>query len=182
MPAPASKPEPGTVGDWKIDPGTVELIDVTFTRRDFTGEPERDATTAIDVNFEFNAVRATLNKVGVVLTVKIHEPALANIEIQAGTVLTFKFPEDSAEDIDRQLADIAAQMGPVIIYPYIRELVADLTRRAGLKTLTLPIYQIGTFFKIEPKDLERPDEPKPAMKAAKRAAKTPGKKPKTAKR
>lgn len=188
MSAPASKPTAGQVGGWSIDPGNVELIDLNFNRLDFTKDASEDDSNPVDVQFEFSAVRVSEGKVAVALEVKVRAPATIEISVLAGTVLTVEHPDEPANVIDAELAKIAAQVGPVIIYPYARELVADLTRRSGKGTLTLPIYQVGSLFEVNPEEIRLPDAPKepsksakkPSKKAAKEPLKTTSKKPKTA--
>lgn len=174
MSAQASNPEPGKVGGWRIDPGEVQLIELTLRRLDIP--PESEANAEREVNFELTAIRATIDKIGVVLGLKVLEPGLADITVRAGTILTVTLP-DETQDREQQLADIAAQMGPIIIYPYLRELVADLTRRTGTRALTLPIYQIGTFFKLGPKDIKLLDRPQATEESAEKATKKPSKSP-----
>ncbi len=148
----ATSADPGRVGAWKIDPGTVELIDLSFKRLDIVLD-KKDVGEA-GVAFDFNALRPAPDQVAVMLSLEVVEPDVAVIQVQAGTILTVTFPEIPPENTEEALADMAAQIGPVVIYPYLRELVADLTRRAGFKALTLPIYQIGSYFSIDPVTLK----------------------------
>lgn len=78
---------------------------------------------------------------------------------------------DEGLDLDSELALIAGALGPVVVFPYTRELVADLTRRAGRTPTTLPVLNMGRAFKVDPESLRwNPD----AQKA------TPAKRGKTA--
>lgn len=174
MPSPASKPTPGEVQGWSIDPGTVELVGLKFNRIDLLEGVSEAPDEPVNIDFEFSANRVGSNHLAVVLEVKVYAPGTLEVNVQAGTVLTVEHPEEPAEVVDEEYAKIAAQIGPVILYPYVRELIADLSRRTGKGTLTLPIYQVGTIFEVRPEEVRLREEPapeKPAKKSVSKAKK-----------
>jgi preprotein translocase subunit SecB len=59
----------------------------------------------------------------------------------------FVFKETPDKDIIAMVSDIN---GPAIIFPYMRETIADLTRRAGFKALHLPPVNFVKLAKGEP--------------------------------
>lgn len=147
-------PQAGVVGDRQIDVSNIEVISLHFDRLEGSDAPELvGKETPSDVTFHFQAARKK-NQVRVTLTVEVAAKPIASIKASARTTLTVKTINGSSEVGQEELAEIAARMGPVAIYPYLREVVADTTRRAGLEPLTLPIYQIGTFFQAASEDLE----------------------------
>lgn len=186
-----SKPpeaEQGRVGNIHIDPGTVEIVKLHFD--DLRGRSAQapaaemgtpDSSEEPTLRFDFSAGRIAEDAIVVALQLLIEAPETASLIVAAKTRITVTIPEDAALDVDDELAKIASQMGPVIIYPYLREVIADVTRRAGMSPLTLPIYQIGTFFKVDPKSLALPASPKQKNKPAKKALSTTSRKKKAAK-
>lgn len=167
----------GQVGNRLIDPGNVELVSLHFDRL-FGAKAGRDADDGdpdANITFELRTGRAAPDAVFVVLSVNVQAEPVATIKMEARTKLTVTTVDESKPVTTEELAQIAARMGPVVIYPYLRELVADVTRRAGLEPLTLPIYQIGSFFEVDPKSLELPKQAKSTKKSSKKPAKAPGK-------
>jgi len=77
-------------------------------------------------------------------------------EVKAGSL--FQFEEPPEEKMLKQLATINC---PAIMFPYVRETIADLTRRAGFRPLHLdPINFIALAEKRESKNQETPEQPK----------------------
>lgn len=163
---------PGEVGPVRINPGNVELTSLQFERQrggGAGGEAEAESAEA-EVSFEFKARRIAADAVLVGLAVDVKAPNVAAVSAAAQTVLTVSVTEGADVNLETELAQIAARIGPVVIYPYLREVVADATRRAGLEPLTLPVYQVGNFFKVKPEDLRLP-QAKPAAKRSSKAKK-----------
>lgn len=180
MSAPASRPGPGEVSGWSIDPGNVELVGLEFQRLDLPAPAASAPDDPVNVEFEFSAARAGPNHLAVALKVSVHATGVLQVAAQAATVLTVEHPEEPQETVDAEYAQIAAQIGPVIIYPYIRELIADLSRRTGKPPLTLPIYQIGSLFEVDPEQIRLREEPKPKKSSTRKggSSKKPAKKTK----
>lgn len=80
------------------------------------------------------------------LFVKIHlkgENAPLNAEVEIGGIFGVNRKPDSTEEASK-LAEINCA---AIIFPYLRETVADLTRRAGLAPLHLPPINFVDLYK-----------------------------------
>lgn len=145
----------GEVGNVTIYPGDVHLVKLEFARSSEARAGEaNDTEVPGKVRLDYGVRRTSSNAVMVRLGVHVDATTLAKISVTAQCEITVNPIEDAEVHLEDAMARIAAQIGPVVIYPYLREIVADVTRRAGLPTVTLPIYQIGTFFKVEPKDIE----------------------------
>lgn len=180
--------EQGRVGNIHIDPGVVEIVKLHFddlrgrtaqARTAEQGTPDSPAEPTL--RFDYSTGRVAKDAIVAALQLVIEAPETASLTVAAKTRITVTISEDAALDVDVELAKIASQMGPVIIYPYLREVIADVTRRAGMPPLTLPIYQIGTFFKIDPKSLALSASPRQKMKSAKKAPATASRKKPVAK-
>jgi len=72
-------------------------------------------------------------------------------------VFDFSAPID--ENSRRQLASINC---PAILYPYLRETLADLTRRAGFPSLHLPVTNFMKLAKSEDMKAQQPTSEKTA--------------------
>lgn len=78
------------------------------------------------------------------ITVKIHgENALLDAEVEMGGIFGLDRKPDNGDEIVK-LAEINCS---AILFPYLRETVADLTRRAGLAPLHLPPINFIEFYK-----------------------------------
>lgn len=92
----------------------------------------------------------TLLTVAVTVTVQLEEP----FEVQATYAGEFELDEDVAEDDqERTLQICAAQLAPLVLYPYLRETVMNLTSRARGDTAVLPILSFAT---TNPEDIKIP--------------------------
>lgn len=171
MPSPASKATPGQVGNWSIDPGTVELMGLEFMRLDLQADNVGSPEDPVGIEMQFSTARASSNQVAVALEVRAQAPTTVEVAVKAGTILTIDHADEPPSELDEEFAKIAAQMGPVILYPYIRELIADLTRRSGKGTITLPIYQVGTLFQVNPDEIRWVDDRQPTEGGGKQKAK-----------
>lgn len=82
---------------------------------------------------------------------------------------TFVFTEPIGEELCRQYASVNC---PAILFPYLRETLADLTRRAGFPPLHLPVTN---FVKLAQKE-KQPETPvgSPEEKPKKRQAASQG--------
>lgn len=159
-------PEPGVVGTRKIDVESIDLVELHFERPETKIPAEKlEGEGPVGVNFHFTAGRAAPNRIVVALTIDVQAPPVLTVRATARTALTVVTLDNSSPIETTELAEIASRMGPVAIYPYLREIVADVTRRSGLEPLTLPIYQIGTFFSLNPDELEWNDKAKALNKS-----------------
>lgn len=160
----AERPAPANSASPTVLPSAVEIIETTFKRG--RTPTDTDADERVNVQFDFAVKRLGPNAVGVRLTARTSAATGLSLEVTAQTALNLVVPRGEELDVDAHLAQIAGQLGPVVIYPYLREFIADVTRRAGLEPLTLPIVQVGRLFTVEPDEIQLKPEGKPPKKAA----------------
>lgn len=65
------------------------------------------------------------------------------------------FPEDSIEENWKRFA---AHLAPVILYPYVREFISDITNRGRGASLTLPVLYVGRGLDPDTLELPQPEE------------------------
>ncbi|MGO9950836.1 MAG: protein-export chaperone SecB [Dissulfurispiraceae bacterium] len=109
------------------------LIKVDFSlNQDFVNDGKTETIISPDVMIN-HEVRKEQNGVVVIIGVRQKEGNLPyRFEVQAGGL--FKFKEWPDEKMIKQLVTINL---PSILFPYLRETIADLTRRAGFPPLHL---------------------------------------------
>lgn len=54
-----------------------------------------------------------------------------------------------------KLSEVAVRVGPVVVYPYLRETLSTLSTRAGMAPIVLPVMNVGAVF--DPADLGSED-------------------------
>lgn len=168
------------IGRLRIFPGPVELLHLIYRRPEAIDE---DPVTAKAPEFTFDATRVGPNEVGVLLGVDIVDPDSGQASVYAVCSIKVEVAEGEEVDLDSELAKIATQIGPVVIFPYLRETIADASRRAGLPPITLPVYQVGRMFKVKPENMKIEQKVKELPKDTKRLGakgKGPAKKTKAA--
>lgn len=94
-----------------------------------------------------------------VLIELVAEGDIATSEFLVATRVAMRLNvKDGADvDVEAELAEASRRIGPVVLYPYVRETVTELFRRAGLAPLVLPVMNVGSIFGEE-------DVPLPAFK------------------
>lgn len=115
----------------------LRLINIKFQCNElFSGQSSQDKiTSSCGVQVGYNYVKAD-NKLVVTLVVAQNNDSEAmpyNFELTA--VAFFEFFEETPEEAIDQIAKINCA---AIMFPYTRETIADLTRRAGFPPLHLP--------------------------------------------
>ena len=156
MPRPPKAATPNDhVGPVRILPGPVEVVHLKFDRVERNAETK--LTDEIQVTFGVGARRLDRDEVVVQLEVAVEKAGEATIAVTARSLLRIEVLQEAPLDLDVELARIASQVGPVVIYPYLREVVADLSRRGGITPITLPVYQIGKMFTFDPENLALPE-------------------------
>lgn len=141
-----------------VSPSDVQIVEVSFRRH--PASKSKKAAKPADVNFALGVLRSGPMSIGVRLSAEFDNPGEAALKVTALTELTLEAEDLTESEADQQLAAIASQLGPVVLYPYIREYVADLTRRSGIKPVTLPILQIGRMFNLPVEAVQRKAAPK----------------------
>ena len=108
------------------------ILSLNFSiNREFTGDVRKiTAPYEIGVAKNYNEKEKTLR---VFLKVQLKKGSPYFIEIEACGL--FEFTEFQDRKVIEKVASINC---PAIIFPYVRETIADLTRRAGFPPLHLP--------------------------------------------
>ena len=118
--------------------------------------------------------------VGIELTAQSEDDSPVVFSIAYRVVLTVEPVGNSGPDIDSDttLKEVSARLGPVILYPYVRETLSSLSVKAGRKPLVLPVINAGMAF--DPGEVELPPAPdvEPAAESVSPRTKKPRKKPK----
>lgn len=173
MPAPRKvKGKPtGLLGNLEVLPGAVELVSLAFSR----APQQKSDGGETQSRFGLIAERVGPLAVRIEMQNDTHLFDGGSVSVAMETVLTIAPTKEAPHfDVDAELAKIAGALGPLVIFPYIREQIADLTRRSGRDPVTLPVLNMGGAFAIEAEAL-RWEEPEPT-KAAKKPASSARKK------
>lgn len=156
------------LGRVKIFPRAVQVWRAEFRRL----EAEGKGSYRSDANFTIGVKRVSETVIHVELTaLSVDDPqaefaVTARVEIEVQTEL-------EGRELDKELAAIASRVGPVIVFPYIRELIADLSRRSGIVPITLPVINIGAMFDVPVEALKLQD-PTVAAKRVRKAKELTG--------
>lgn len=104
--------------------------------------------------------RLAAGRIVVDLTLKSEDSGMLEFEIGYRLAIEVVPDQDQKEsfEYDRVLRDIAARIGPVVLYPYLRETLSSFSLKAGLTPLVLPVMNVGTLFDPETIELPPVDE------------------------
>jgi preprotein translocase subunit SecB len=127
------------------------LLSVHFdlkTDKEYKLRKDVEVKTNLSLNHEYFQEQKTLK---LVMRVDVHGEKLPfSLSIQAGG--SFIFPncpeKTSPDDLDK----IARIHCAAIIFPYLREAVADIVRRSGLPQLNLPPVNFVEYYKKNTKE------------------------------
>lgn len=72
-------------------------------------------------------------------------------------IVTLRPESPEAADPDRAFRQLAARVGPVAMYPFIREAIASAAMKAQLPGLVLPIANVGGLFDEDEITIPPPD-------------------------
>lgn len=110
-------------------------------------------------------------EVGMALNLAFHRHSLRRMVIALGVTIPLDHPysievmyagdfvmadDVGASDVEDEWRRTAAQLAPIVLYPYLRELISDLTRRSQAEPLTLPVL---AFSGIDVEAIEFPAPP-----------------------
>lgn len=121
----------------------MQLKDIALNRLEFSLNNDFDPDKTVDgVSFNLRTQgdydkESNLLLIELCVTVPENKKVInfpISIDLNYGGI--FEIDEKIDDKLFTQLRDINC---PAIIYPYVRELVADITRRSGLPPLLLPI-------------------------------------------
>ena len=70
--------------------------------------------------------------------------------------VVFRLPADrpQPDNIEDHWRQVAARLAPVVVYPYVREVVSSVTAKAGMAAATLPVLNVGAA--LDPATLNMP--------------------------
>lgn len=113
----------------------------------------------VDANLELHlrVQRPKVDTVAVELVVESGESDGADFSISCRVAITVEPTSDDELDHDAVLRGVAARIGPVVVYPYIREFLSTLSQRSGMQPIVLPVMNIGLMF--DPESVELPPVP-----------------------
>jgi len=119
----------------------IRLISVHFDINQSFKEG-KDVHMAINLTMQHEFPKPDLLRLIVSVDVK-GEDAPISINASIGSLFRFKTKPDSVEEISK----IAEIHGAAITFPFLREVIADITRRAGLPPLMLQPINFVEFYK-----------------------------------
>ncbi|MCZ8203391.1 protein-export chaperone SecB [Gemmatimonas sp.] len=128
-----------------------ELWQLSFTRHELS---EAFSTEFPPLLFGLGLNRITSHSLGVELSIEIKD--FKPLTLRASYRAVFEL-EDSVDpnDTDQQLRFVAAQVGPSILYPFIRETVVSTVVKAGLPPLLPPVVNFRSVF--DPNQIALPE-------------------------
>lgn len=149
--------DPTHIGDVKINVTAPELLRVVFERL-APGDLESDPADQQEVQFRlgFEATRIADDAVSVELSAESREGMAVKFEVAfKATLSVVPSQEGSSLDMAAKLSEVAVRVGPVVVYPYLRETLSTLSTRAGMAPIVLPVMNVGAVF--DPPDLGSED-------------------------
>jgi preprotein translocase subunit SecB len=136
-----------------VAPVAVELIALNLHGVTFRMQGRGAGVRDVRLNLSLNTGRPSSSDLLVRLTFSIEDADVFKAE--AGYGLRFRLKEDAQlEDVATYWRTVAAQLAPVITYPYVRELINSLGLQSGMGRALLPVMNIGAV--ISPDSVEIP--------------------------
>lgn len=155
MPSPANETvKPLDLGGFQLQVSSPEIWRLNFERHD-----EFEGGTDAKFRLDLLVYRPAEDRVLVELVAESDEASTATFNVSYRTTLTVQpEPGKAGElDYDEVLKNIASQIGPVVVYPYIRETISSVSAKSGLKPIVLPVMNVGAMF--DPASLVLPPVP-----------------------
>jgi preprotein translocase subunit SecB len=137
-----------------ISVGNIYLVHCHFVDRDRPdSEPSPVILDEVPLSMRFAFVRPNPRKLVMAMICEIETEKPYSLEVMYAGEFTMDddFPEDAIEDTWKTFS---AEVAPIILYPYVREFVSELTNRGRAASLTLPVLFHG--FRIDPESIELP--------------------------
>ena len=125
-----------------------KLIKVVFELKEITEDFRHPVSTNIGVGYHYYEEEKILH---VILGVK-SEDKDASYGFEIDMVGVFKFENSIPEEAIKKFANINC---PAILFPFVRETIADLTRRAGFTPLLLSPVNFARLFQEEAKTSQK---------------------------
>lgn len=110
--------------------------------RPYKAVPVLPDELAVDMSVSF--ARGSLRELTVALGVTV--PLNTPYVVEAMYAAAFVLSDDIAEaDVEEHWKQTATRLAPLVLYPFLREVVSDLTRRSKAEPITLPILSFRAF-------------------------------------
>jgi hypothetical protein len=120
------------------------------------GGTEPPELTTSEVEYTLGLHRFGRSEIGVEFGIRIEGVPDLEAEVSYRMIVSLKDGSSEAENPDTALRQIAARLAPVAIYPFLREGLASVATRAGIRDLILPIQNVGALF--SPDEISLPEE------------------------
>jgi len=100
----------------------------------------------LDANIGLGVGRPARDRLNVELSVAFETPGAARVEVTY--LAQFRRASDAPAETPEEdyWRAIAAQVAPVVLYPYIRETINSLTGKAGIPSMILPVVNFRAMF------------------------------------
>ncbi len=125
-----------------------KLVKVEFEVKEVVDGFKHPATTDIGVGYHYYEEEKLLH---IILGVRGNDDD-ASYKFEVNIVGIFKFEEPVPEEAIKKFANINC---PAILFPFVRETIADLTRRAGFTPLLLSPVNFARLFQEEAKTSQK---------------------------
>jgi preprotein translocase subunit SecB len=136
---------------YTFDFSDFKIVNLAFSLRPNESEEEVEFKTNIEIGHDKEG-----NHLKLFLKLAIDDQSMPFSILVEGAGL-FEFNQDIE---DKDIDEIAEVNCAAIIFPYIRETVADITRRAGFPPLHLPPVNFVNIFKSKKKHSENKNDQK----------------------
>ena len=131
----------------QLDNFQVDLVDVHLVHARYldTEEPRHEPRTLseeVPIGLQMAFDRPASDELTIALTVRIEVERPYRIEVTyAGHFVMSAEVEEANRDVTWRRT--ATELAPIVLYPYIRELVTSLTRRGRAEPFVLPILSFA---------------------------------------
>jgi preprotein translocase subunit SecB len=140
-------------GDYAVVMRRLFLDHVHFLDRTQGEEPQSPtAGTAVQVSLGLTRLSASRMIVALSAANAEDAPYQVSVTYAAEYEALKELPE---EELDRVWRHLAVQIAPGVLYPYLRELITNLTSRSAAYTLNLPLIPLPLG--IQEEDLQLPE-------------------------
>lgn len=155
--------------------GKPELWRLDFTLKDMPIESATPAEGSVKINLRL--YRLSRERLGVELSAQVEDIPSLHVNATYRAMFELEQPPESDREVENAVRNIGVQLGPRVLYPFVREVISDVTLRAGLSPFILPIVNLDELLK--PEAIQVPSFPaerksvergaKPTRKAKKKA-------------
>lgn len=146
---------PISLDNFRVDLVDVHLVHARYLDTESPSVQPRAITDEVPVGLQMAFDRPAVDRMTIALTVRVEIERPYRIEVTyAGQfIMDDTVSEDEREEVWRRAA---AQVAPIVLYPYIRELVSSLTNRGRAEPFVLPVL---SFVGLRNEDLQVPPPP-----------------------